>query len=143
MSDRPAMRSTVFVIMPVGSDPRFAERRSAIEAAISACGLDAHFPFEDGSHTGFDLPAMLSQLRSSAVVVADLTLERPSCYFEVGVAQTVHPSVVLIAEQGTTIHQVGGAEAVSFYASIDELAGHLAQRLRSSSIGAVRRPAKK
>ena len=137
------MRSTVFVIMPVGSDPRFGERRSAIASAIAACGMDTLFPFEDGSHAEFDLAVMLTKLRSSAAVVADLTLERPSCYFEVGVAQTVHPTVVLIAEQGTTIHQVGGAEAVSFYTSIDELTEHLTLRLHASGIGVARRPAKK
>ena len=49
---------------------------------------------------------------------SDLSFERPSCYFELGMAQAVAPRCSLIAERGTTIHQHSGT--VSFYAGLEE-----------------------
>jgi hypothetical protein len=50
-------------------------------------------------------------------IIADLALERPSCYFEVGLAQSAGLRVDLIAPTGTPIHQVAGRQRVHRYSS--------------------------
>jgi hypothetical protein len=121
----------VYVIMPVGSDPAYERRRAAIERVTSALGLATLLP-ADRQHADepFDLQHARRDLRRARVVLADLTLERPSCYYEVGLAQALHRRVVLIAERGTPIHQAHDRDKVIFYDSLDDLSARLTEVLR-------------
>jgi hypothetical protein len=84
------VKPMVYVIMPVGSDPDHLDRRGAIEEAVLECGLTPHFPADDVRHdVSFDLDRARRELRRARLVLADLTLERPSCYYEVGLAQAL------------------------------------------------------
>jgi hypothetical protein len=47
--------------------------------------------------------------------LADLSLERPSCYYELGLAEALGKPVYLIAAEGTDIHQTASRRLVSFY----------------------------
>jgi hypothetical protein len=120
------VRPAVYVIMPVGSDRRYAQRRNAIEAVVREMGLTAHFP-ADGhdSRVSFDLDRTRRELRRARLVLADLTLERPSCYYEVGLAQALGRRVQLMAEAGTPIHQAHGREDTIFYANLEALSAGL------------------
>jgi hypothetical protein len=120
------VKPVVYVIMPVGSDPGYAPRRAAIEAVVREAGLAPYFP-TDGldSQVSFDLDRTRRELRRARLVLADLTLERPSCYYEVGLAQALGRSVQLVAEAGTPIHQAYGREDTIFYPSLDALAAEL------------------
>jgi hypothetical protein len=121
-----AVKPMVYVIMPVGSDPRHAHRRAAIEAVVRESGLAPYFP-ADGvdSKVSFDLVRARRELRRARLVLADLTLERPSCYYEVGLAQALGRQVQLLAEAGTPIHQAHGRENTIFYGNLEELAAEL------------------
>lgn len=102
----------VHVIMPVGSDTRSMARWNSIESAARHCGFAAVIgPYRDP----IDLDETAALMRSAKVVVADLTLERPSCYYELAVAETVKAPLIVIAERGTRIHQTQNQEHVLFY----------------------------
>lgn len=119
----------LYVIMPVGSDPLYGDRRTAIEHGAASAGYEAHFPLDKSPVGHFDLESTKRELASSAAVLADLTNERPSCYFEVGLAQALNPRVLIIAERGTILHQVGGWQEVAFYDSFEDLPSLVAKRL--------------
>ena len=92
------MRPLVFVIMPVGSDPNYLSRRSRIDATVRALGMEPYFPLDHHAHNEvFDPATMRFEMQRASVVVADLTLERPSCYYELGVAQGVGLPTVIVA----------------------------------------------
>lgn len=131
------MTPMVYVIMPVGSDPAYERRRAAIERVTAGLGLATLLP-ADRLHADvpFDLDHARRDLRRARVVVADLTLERPSCYYEVGLAQALSRRVVLIAERGTPIHQAHDRDKVIFYDSLDDLSTKLTRVLRPIATGA-------
>jgi hypothetical protein len=133
----------VYVIMPVGSDPAYEPRRAAIERATAALGLTTLLP-ADRLHpeVPFDLVHARRDLRRARVVLADLTLERPSCYYEVGLAQALNRRVVLVAERGTPIHQAHDRDKVIFYDSLDDLSEQLTSILRPITAAATKAPAK-
>jgi hypothetical protein len=114
----------IYVVMPVRSDAaRYLERRAAVERAAASNGLAVHFPMDQDSDVrDFDLGQAIEEFRGATVVVADLSMERPSCYYELGLAQAIGASVVLVAERGTEIHQASEREHVRFYRSYAELA---------------------
>jgi len=59
-------------------------------------------------------------LQESDVVIADLSLERPSCYYEVGFAQAMWKPVAIVAATGTPIHQVKYSEQILYYNNLTQ-----------------------
>jgi hypothetical protein len=99
----------VFVIMPIQGEKHgsqedqrvyreYDERFVAIEAVIAKFGgvairIDKEHPLEDL------VGRIKKEIRDSAFVVADLTDERPSCYFEAGYAEALPRHVVYVASK--------------------------------------------
>jgi nucleoside 2-deoxyribosyltransferase len=102
-----------YVIMPVGADEQFADKRSILRRVAEREGLTPYFPF-DRTIT-FDKDKTLSLMRDADFVLADLSMERPSCYFELGLAQALGKDVYLIAQENTDIHQAHGRSLTHFY----------------------------
>lgn len=114
------------VIMPVASDPSHAERAAAIKAGLADVGKTAIFPTYDSADPQFSPGEFTALVRSADVVLADLTGERPSCYFELGFAEALGKPARLFAEAGTNIHQSSHRHTVVIYRDIDKLAGLVA-----------------
>ena len=120
----------VHVILPIGFDPLFPARRAAIEQGVSRSGLKPRFPDYARDKPEFDLAELKLSLQMAERVVADLSHERPSCYYELGVAEAMGKRVVLIAEAGTPIHQSSVRNAIEYYYSIHEISDIVADILR-------------
>jgi len=56
------------------------------------------------SHTATITDVIISRINRSAFVIADLTHERPNCYYEVGYAHAFAKPVIILAKEGTTRH---------------------------------------
>lgn len=109
-----------YVICPVGADPDFAEKKRILENLACECGMDPFFPLE--RHRRFSLREVKADTQGAEFALADLSFERPSCYFELGLAQATSVPISLLAATGTPIHQVGDAREadVAFYSNLDE-----------------------
>ena len=125
----------VYFISPVGSDPQYSTKREVLSAVASGQDFEFFFPLD--RRTPFSVEVATQDLRKSWLAIADLSLERPSCYFEVGLAQGVGTPVAFIAAEGAALHQAGGTGSILRYsnlgtyrASILEL---LAQRKRDDA----------
>lgn len=118
-----------YVIGPVGSDPSFAQKRSILEQLGRQYDLEPFFPLD--RHSAFSVGESLAQMEGSQFVLADLSLERPSCYFELGLARAMHLPVEAIAAVGTPIHQVGDSieRAIRFYSDLSEYRSAISQLL--------------
>jgi hypothetical protein len=115
-----------YIIMPVGSDPNFASKQSAIVSSLGKRGWIGRFPLDvTASKPDFLLPVAIEDMRTASLVVADLSLERPSCYYELAVAQTIGRPTFVIAAKGTLIHQLAGRGTVQFYCGTQELSNLL------------------
>ena len=107
-----------YVISPVGTDPDFAVKRRILLEAGASADLRPFFPLE--AHTRFSVTSAAEDIRNAVFVLADLTLGRPSCYFELGIAEALGHPVEVIAASGTQIHQMGTAGPVRFFADLAE-----------------------
>lgn len=103
----------VFVVMPIQGEKHgtqedqrvyreYDERFVAIEAVIAKFGgvairIDKEHPLEDL------VGRIKKEIRDSAFVVADLTDERPSCYFEAGYAEALSRPVVYVASKQSVL----------------------------------------
>ena len=75
------------VIMPMGSDQFASTKQQLIGQVAQVHDLETHFPKYSLSEPAFDMHAIIEDLKESLFVIADLSLERPSCYYELGVAE--------------------------------------------------------
>ena len=99
----------VFVVMPIQGEKHgdqeqqrvfreFDERFESIEEVISKAGGVAIRI--DKEHALEDLVGRIKkEIRGVAFVVADLTDERPSCYFEAGYAEALNKPVIYVASK--------------------------------------------
>lgn len=83
---------------------------AAAESGLLVVRFPPSFPYQT-----FDLGAALNQLTSAEFVLADLTGERPSCYYELGLAEAMGKKVSLLARVGTPIHQTAARSSVVFF----------------------------
>ena len=116
------MTASVFVIMPVGSDPAHGERRARIDAAITSLGMVPYHALDHRGHAD-DMTAaeIRDEISGCVVALADLSLERPSCYYELGIVHGMGAPVAVVAEVGTMIHQTADRWRLSYYDSMADL----------------------
>jgi hypothetical protein len=80
----------------------YDKRFQAVEEVLSDCGavairIDKEHPLEDL------VGRIKTEIRRCAFVVADLTDERPSCYFEVGYAEGLDRHVIYMASEQSVL----------------------------------------
>jgi hypothetical protein len=108
-----AGRARVFIVMPIQGEKHgnqeeqrifreYDERFEAIEKVVAAFGcvairIDKEHPLED-------LVSRIKQeIRGAAFVIADMTDERPSCYFEAGFAEGLPRPVIYVASKQSVV----------------------------------------
>ena len=107
-----------YVICPVGADPSFMEKRAILKELAFAYKTEPFFPLDHRRE--FSIEDATKEMKLADFVLADLSLERPSCYFELGVAQAVGARVFLIAAAGTVIHQTGSQCNLVLYSNLSQ-----------------------
>jgi hypothetical protein len=116
----------IYVISPVAADPDFAAKRTILADVSRSLGVEPLFPLDRAPTVALERAG--NDIRKASFVLADLSHERPSCYFELGLAEATGVDVGIIAQAGTAIHQVGYASHVSFYRGLEQYR-HLVQQL--------------
>lgn len=109
----------IFVITPHNLDPFFTRKRQIVDNTAKQFGVNVHYgpnpPYKEETRE-----KVISQYEKFDFFIADLSYERPSCYFEVGFVQALNKPIALIALERTNIHQVFKREEVKFYKDIYE-----------------------
>lgn len=102
-----------YVISPVSADPDFKEKKHILEEEGQAHHCEPYFPLE--RRQVFSVAEARSDMASAAFVLADLSFERPSCYFELGLAQALGVPIAIIATQDTVVHQIADSRDILWY----------------------------
>lgn len=110
----------VYVVAPANVDPGRAEKRDLVNAACAALGYAAHYPAYDPALPNFDVTRECEIIEGAAFALVDLSFERPSAYYELGLIEALGKRVVLLAEAGTPIHQTSRRVEVRRYRDLDE-----------------------
>lgn len=97
------------------SDVHYAIHNAAEKAGYKAERVDDKFAFLQINSK------ILNYINMAEVVVADITYERPNCYYEIGYAHAKGKQVILTAKKGTKIHFDINNFQVLMYESVSEL----------------------
>lgn len=93
----------VFVVMKFGDADLDSAYELAIKPTVQRFGFSA-LRIDEVQDSGSITEQVLSELDSSAAVLADLTGERPNCYLEVGYALALEKELILSVRKGHTVH---------------------------------------
>jgi len=113
----------VFVVMPIQGEKHgtqeqqrvlreYDERFEKIESVVSsfegvAIRIDKEYPLEDL------VGRIKKEIQQSAFIIADITDERPSCYFEVGYAEGLGKRIIYMASKQSVL-QPGADTKIHF-----------------------------
>jgi hypothetical protein len=138
----PQNRIRVFVVMPIQGDRygtqseqqikrEYDERFQVIEEALQPFECVA-IRIDKEQHLGDLVSRIKTEIRRARFIIADLTDERPSCYFEVGYAEALGRPIIHVASKESVMEP--GAETrihfdihsnVRFFTNHDQLAEEL------------------
>jgi hypothetical protein len=122
----------IFIIMPIGSNPCMEIKSDIIQKITKTYGYQTDIPLYDLKNPTFDLDLLINQINKSSFVIADLSYERPSCYYELGIAETLHKKIYALAESGTNLHQTTLREKVIFYKNIEDFRNQVERIVKDS-----------
>lgn len=112
----------VFIIMPINDkDTHLDNVYYAIKNAVEHLGLKPVRIDETSSEFELIAVKILNHIALAEYVIADLTYERPNCYYELGYAHALNKKIILTASQDTNIHFDVSGYHVCKYKSVKEL----------------------
>lgn len=106
------------MIIPMGADREYPFKKEVIYNTSKFLNVKVNFPIYNYEEPDFNLNAAISIVKKVDFIIADLSLERPSCYYELGMAEVLNKKIYLIATEGTEIHQTSHRSSVFFYKNI-------------------------
>ncbi len=104
------------------------ERGKVFSDAGREFGVEMAFPAFDNP-SDFNVYQTIDAMEKALFVLVDLTLERPSCYYELALAELKAAHVYRVAAEGTPIHLTTAPETVTFCSGL-KLHQHIRELLR-------------
>lgn len=102
-------RGFVFIIMPMMVDVDSETKDKidityfAIKEAASSAGYRAERVDRIPGGSSID-SKIYENIEKAEIIVADLSFERPNCYFELGYARALGKDLIIISREGTKVH---------------------------------------
>jgi hypothetical protein len=114
------VKKSVFVAMPFTEE--FEDvYQFGIYSTIRRCGYICE-KVDESVFAGNIVDRIMDGIKNAQFVVADLTLEKPNVYLEVGYARGTNKPVILVAREGQRLHFDLSQHKCLFYKTIGKLA---------------------
>lgn len=125
-------RPFCFVIMSFGNHPTLQDHYElAIKPTVESYNLDC-LRADEVEHNGKITGKIISLIRNASFIIADLTEERPNCYYELGYVHALNKVVIHTLNKKSALHFDVKDYNFILYERVQELSERLAKRIEST-----------
>ena len=123
--------NSAFVMMQINPDkPELQDVYEKIKDCFSKFEITV-LRADEIEHEGIITKRILEEIKSSEFLLADLTGERPSVYYEIGYAHSLGRKVIMYRSKGTKVHFDLAAYNCPEYKNLTDLGDKIMQRLEA------------
>ncbi len=127
----PTERNYVFIIMAmIADDPQLTDIHDAISETCKSLNLKAE-RVDQIEYTERITDKIIECIKKAEIVIADLTHNRPNCYYEAGYAHGIGKKVIFTAKENTELQFDLKDYPVIFYPNMSTLKKLLLKRLKA------------
>lgn len=114
----------IFVIMPMlQGNKKIEEQLHNVNATITSVAYELGYRSQrvDGDATTDTIDnKILEQIKKAEIIIADLSFERPNCYYELGYARALGKDVIIIYDSKSKVHfDVNHYDSSQYFSMID------------------------
>ena len=133
-----SQRPFCFVIMSFGGNPTLQDHYElAIRPTVEGFDLDC-IRVDELDYNGKITEKIIGLIRNAHFIIADLTEERPNCYYELGYAHALNKIVIHTINKQSSIHFDVKDYNFIVYARVQELTERLRKRIEATLAGTPR-----
>ena len=131
IQESPVTPNTAFIMISMdASDPTLEDVSNGIKEVCKLFGVTAKRS-NDFEHSDKITDLILHLIRTSDILIGDVTGERPNVYYEIGYAHALNKKPILYRRMGTRLHFDLSVHNVPEYINVSDLKNKLKTRLEA------------